>query len=270
MPKEPIRCLEGNAKPHEPFWTFRNAVIQNAAADDEQTETELEFYGYISEYSWFDDDITPKLFRDQLNQYGKGGPITIRMNSGGGDLIAGSVIRSILVEYPGKVTVRIDGLAASAATLVALAGDVIRMQDSAYFMIHDPAVSFFFATLNVEYVERLNAELKAVKAGLVDTYAKRTGLSTEKISKMMTQESWLSANEALNYGFVDEVITDGKKAKDAAVTPNIVNKAILNAITPELAKRYVNIPVNLLQPAEEPVLSNAAMDALRAEVKILI
>jgi ATP-dependent Clp protease protease subunit len=265
MPKEPIRCLEGNAKPHEPFWTFRNAVDVETG----QSEPELEFYGYISEYSWFDDDITPKIFKDQLYQFGKGGPITIRMNSGGGDLIAGSVIRSILVDYPGTVTVRIDGLAASAATLVALAGDVIRMQDSAFFMIHDPAVSFFFATLNVEDVERLNNEMKAVKAGLVDTYAARTGLSAEKISKLMTQESWLSANEALNYGFVDEVITDGKKQK-AAAAPNIVNKAILNAITPELAKRYVNIPVNLLQPADEPVLSNAAMDALRAEVKLLI
>jgi hypothetical protein len=78
--REPIRCFEGNAKPHEAFWKFRDAL--------EGGEAELELYGYISEYSWFEDEVTPKMFKDELYRVGKGGAITIRMHSYGGDVSA--------------------------------------------------------------------------------------------------------------------------------------------------------------------------------------
>ena len=131
MAKKPMRVLEGSAKPYEPFWRVVDA------AESESGEPEIEFYGYISEYSWWDDDITPAKFKADLLNIGKGGPVTVRINSGGGEVYAASAIRAMIVDYPGQVTTRIDGLCASAATLVAMAGDVVKMQDSAYFMIHE-------------------------------------------------------------------------------------------------------------------------------------
>lgn len=260
--KEPIRCFEGNAKPHEPFWTFRNAA--------DGSEPELELYGYISEYSWFDDDVTPKKFRDDLNKFGQGGPITVRMNSYGGDVIAASVMNTIIREYPGRVTVQVDGIAASAATVVAVAGDVIRMQETAYFMIHDPLAIFFMAMMNIEEMSRMLDSLKTVKEGIVNAYETKTGMSRTRLSTLMSNETWMDAQKALDLGFIDEIIRGETKQLDIPE-----NAAVVNAIR----RNYVNVPEFLLQQRqqEEPETSTPepsgehqqAMDKLRAEAKFL-
>jgi len=259
---EPIRCFEGSARPHEAFWAFRNS-------SDGSNEPELELYGYISEYSWFDDDITPKMFKDDLWRYGNGGPVTIRMNSGGGDVIAASVMKSVLIDYPGKVTVKIDGLAASAATIVAMAGDRVMMQESAYFMIHDPLVSIMLAVLNVEEVARLLDSLKVAKSGILDAYVSKTGLSRDRLANMMTRETWMTANEAAEMGFVDDVITAGDKDKDKKKKKSVMqNAAVINSLL-----NYRNVPEELLARMERPtdVQTQEAIEAerLRAEVKLL-
>ncbi len=232
---EPVRIFDGPHKPHEAFWQIKN---------QEGAEPEIELYGYISEYSWWDDEITPAMFKDDLNRAGKGGPITVRINSGGGDVFAASVMRSILVEYPGKVTVRVDGLAASAATVVATAGDVVRMQDTAYWMIHDP---IGLAWGNIEELKQMLDTLKTVKNGILDAYQTRTGMNREKLSKMMTDETWFSASEAKEVGFIDEVI--GEKTPKA-VENVMARAAILNSL-----RNYRNVPASLLGELqmEEPV-----------------
>jgi ATP-dependent Clp protease protease subunit len=152
---QPIRCFDGNAQPYQPFWTFRNA------AETESGETELELYGPISEFLWFGDEVTPRMFKDQLYSTGKGAAVTVRLNSPGGDLIAASVMSAILKDYPGKVTVKVDGLAASAAVMVALAGDRVLIQPSAYMMIHDPAVGIM-GYFKVDDLKGLIDELKSI------------------------------------------------------------------------------------------------------------
>ena len=224
----PIRCFEGEAKPHEPFWKFRNT------ADGE--ELEMELYGYISEYSWFDDDVTPEMFKNDLIKNGAGGPITIRMNSYGGDVIAASLMNTIIKDYPGRVTVQIDGVAASAATVVAVAGDVIKMQETAYFMIHDPLAVFFLAALNIEELTRMANSLQAVKEGIVNSYESRTGLSRSRLSKLMTDETWMDAQKAVDLGFVDEIIKGEKKQIEL---PD--NAAIVNVLY-----NFMNVPEELL------------------------
>jgi ATP-dependent Clp protease, protease subunit len=249
MTGKPMRVIDGTARPHEPFWNIRNAA--------EGGEAELEFNGMISEYSWFEDDITPKKFKEDLYRVGAGGPVMVRMNSGGGEVIAASVIKSILVEYPGKITVLIEGLAASAATIVAMAGDVIKMQESAYFMIHDPSG---LAWGTIEDFKAMLDLLKTIKSGIVDAYETRTKIDPEKLAKMMSDETWLTAREAKEYGFIDEVIA-GTRAK-----ASLANAGILNCLN------YVNVPAGLL-PAEqdsEPVIDQQAADRLRAEVQILM
>lgn len=227
---QPIRVFEGNAQPHVPFWNFRNA------ADTQSGQAELEFYGPISEFSWFGDEITPKLFKEQLMSNGSK-PITLRLNSPGGDLIAASVISAMIKDYPGKVTVKVDGLAASAAVMVALAGDVVKMNASAYMMIHNPMVGLL-GYYNVDELKALIDELKSIKNGIVEGYTARTNLEAEKLAKLMDNETWMTASEAVALGFADEVITSSGKT-------NVTN--YVNAL-----QNYVNVPQALL-PREEDV-----------------
>jgi ATP-dependent Clp protease protease subunit len=219
----PIRCFDGQAKPHEAFWRIRNAA---------NGEPELEFYGFISEYSWLGDEITPAKFKDDLYKVGNGGPVTVRINSAGGDPIAASVIRAIMSDYPGPITVQIDGLAASAAVIVAMAGSTVRIMDTAYMMIHDPAVVVVMAALDIETLGLLRDELKSIKQGIVDTYVARTGLSQDRVAKMMADETWMGAQEAVSLGFATEVVQGGQKP---------ANRAYMNALL-----NYANVPPALL------------------------
>jgi len=262
---EPIRCFEGETKPHEPFWTVRNAV--------DGAEPELELYGYISEYSWFDDDVTPTLFKDALYTLGGGGPVTIRMNSYGGDVIAASLIGTMIKDYPGHVTVQIDGIAASAATVVAVSANTLRMQETAYFMIHDPLAVFMFAAMNIEELTRMVDSLTAVKAGIVNAYETKTGLSRPRLAKMMTEETWLDAQRALDLGFVDEVMGGAGDDKKRKKKDYPENTAMVNALRtyrnlPEPVRMLLQPKVTDIQPAEAGI-TNQAMDKLRAEVKLL-
>lgn len=252
MIKQPIRVIEGSAQPYEPFWRIRNA------AEAESGEPELEMYGPISEYSWWGDEITPAKFKDDLAKIGAGGPVTIRMNSGGGDVFAASVIRSILVEYRGRVTVRVDGLAASAATIVATAGDLVRMQDSAYFMIHDPIA---LAWGNIEELKQVLDVLKTVKEGILDVYEVRTEMGRDKLAKMMTDETWMSAQEAHDMGFVDEVVHTKAKAPEMAVVNALRVGDYQNM--PEALRALLSTPAKEQAPDPE-------IERLRAEVKLYV
>lgn len=266
---EPIRCFDGNAQPHEPFWAWRNAVEGEA-----DSEPELELYGYISEYSWWEDDITPKKFRDDLNKYGAGGPITIRMNSYGGDVVAASLINTFIRDYPGRVTVQIDGVAASAATVVAVAGDVVKMQETAYFMIHDPLVLFFLAALNIEELDRLSASLKAVKEGIVNAYETKTGLSRPRLSKLMTEETWMDARKAVDLGFVDEIIGGSQPIPvDFGERAAVVNALSNYSKIPPALKQALEGSISAAPEASEPELSEAEQreaQELRERIKTIL
>lgn len=241
---KPIRCFDGKAAPHDPFWKWVNV---------ESDTPELELYGVISEYSWMDDDITPKKFKNDLYTNGKGGPIKVRIDSPGGDVIAASVIRSIMSEYPGDITVQIDGMAASAAVMIAVSGKTVQIMDSAYMMIHDPAVVVFLAALDIETLKSLHNNLQSIKEGIIPAYAQRTGLSENQISNMMTRETWMSAREAVELKFADEIITGGQKAKGA-----VQNFAYVNAL-----HNYANVPHELLDMTSKPQESEADRERAR-------
>lgn len=224
--RDPIRIAEGTAQPHDAFWRLVDA------AESESGDPEIEFYGRISEHSWFDDDITPRKFKNDLYRVGKNGPVRLRINSGGGDVIAASVIRSIISSYPGHVTVQIDGLAASAAVAIAMGGDEINIMDTAYMMIHEAAFIVMLARLDVTTLEQLTAELKTTNDGIRDVYAEHTGISPKEIARMMAAETWMTAKEAVEMGFADAVINGSKAAS---------NKALVNSLND-----FKNVPPGLL------------------------
>jgi ATP-dependent Clp protease protease subunit len=201
--RQPIRIVEGNAKPFEPFWRAQAATADQPA--------EIDFIGYISEFSWLGDEITPQLFKDDLARVGQGGPITIRMHSGGGDVFAASAIRAMLIDYPGPITVKILGLAASAAVAIALAGDEIQIFDTAYMMIHNPGYTGLMGWMNAELLRKFAEALDIFSEGLVNAYAARSGQEREAITQMMDAETWMTAQQAVELGFADRIIT-GEKA----------------------------------------------------------
>lgn len=253
--KKPMRVLEGNAKPFEPFWRCVDA------ADSDSGEPEIDFYGYISEYSWFEDDITPARFRDDLMKLGQGGPVTIRIHSGGGDVFAASAIRAMIMDYPGRVTTRIDGLCASAATYVAMAGDRVVMQDTGYFMIHDPSA---MAVGTVDDLKQVISLLKTIKEGIVDAYRSKTHLEAEQLSKMMSAETWMTAQEAKELGFVDDVISTRPAPMGAGMFRNV---AVLNALD-----HFENVPEELMARVkeEEPTPLQGASQEGEGEVVVNI
>lgn len=182
------------------FWQWKNQQEENP------TERVLELYGTIAETSWFDDDVTPKQFHDEL--FSGEGPVTIWINSPGGDCIAASQIYSMLMDYKGDVTVKIDGIAASAASVIAMAGTKVLMAPTALLMIHNPATMAYG-----DYTEMQKAieMLDEVKESIINAYEIRTGLSRAKLSHYMDSETWMNANKAIELGFADDVLKDEKR-----------------------------------------------------------
>jgi ATP-dependent Clp protease protease subunit len=206
------------------FWKWTNEAL------NEPNETRnLELYGTIAESSWFDDEITPQMFKDELF-HGKG-PVTIWINSPGGDCIAASQIYTMLMEYPGEVTVKIDGLAASAASVIAMAGSKVLMAPTAMMMIHNPMTTAFGDHVEMQKAIEM---LEEVKESIINAYEIKTSLSRAKLSRLMDEETWMNAYKAIELGFADALLEDKKTAnmKDSYVfSQRKVDAALLNKMT---------------------------------------
>ena len=207
------------------FWNWKNQ------ADGEPSgERILEFYGTVAEESWFDDDITPAMFKEEL--FSGSGPVTIWINSPGGDCIAASQIYSMLMDYKGEVTVKIDGIAASAASVIAMAGTKVLMAPTALMMIHNPATAAFGDHVDMEKAIDL---LNEVKESIINAYEIRTGLSHAQLSHMMDETTWMNAKKAIELGFADDTLKDEKmnvpNAEAYAFSSQSVEKALINRIS---------------------------------------
>lgn len=177
------------------FWNW----VKNEG-ELEATRT-LFLNGEISDETWYGDEVTPQLFKDELNA--DSGDITVWINSPGGDVFAAAQIYNMLRDYKGHVTVKIDGLAASAASVIAVAGDTVLVSPVAMMMIHNPAT---LAMGNTKDMEAAIAMLNEVKESILNAYVDKTGLSRNKLSKMMDDETWFNAKKAVELGFADKVL----------------------------------------------------------------
>ena len=177
--------------------------VTNEAGVEERV---LELDGTIADESWFDDDITPKQFKEEL--FSGSGPITIWINSPGGDCIAASQIYSMLKDYQGEVTVKVDGIAASAASVVAMAGDKVLMAPTALLMIHNPSMMAFGDHNDMaKAIDILNE----VKESIINAYELKTGQSRTVLSHLMENETWMNAKKAIELHFADGILEDSKK-----------------------------------------------------------
>lgn len=184
------------------FWNWRSRKILNQETNEKTEERILELRGTIAEESWFDDDLTPQMFRDELNA--GSGDITVWINSPGGDCVAAAQIYNMLTDYKGNVTVRIDGIAASAASVIAMAGQTVLMSPVSMMMIHNPATAAFGDHTEMEKAIEM---LEGVKDSIINAYALKTGMSRAKLSRLMDSETWMDATKAVELGFADDIAT---------------------------------------------------------------
>lgn len=165
--------------------------------------------GTIAEESWFDDDVTPQLFKDEL--MAGSGDITVWINSPGGDCVAAAQIYNMLMDYKGNVTVKIDGIAASAASVIAMAGTKVLMSPVSMMMIHNPMTVAFGDSAEMQKAIEM---LASVKNSIINAYEIKTGLSRTKLSHLMDAETWMDANKAVELGFADEIMKRSDTAED--------------------------------------------------------
>lgn len=210
----------------------------------EDGESTLRINGYIAEESWFSDDVTPALFRKELSDCK--GDITVWINSPGGDVFAASQIYAMLKEHKGNVRVKVDGVAASAASVIAMAGSSVEMTPTACIMIHNPATFIFGEVGDLEQGIEMLSE---VKEAIINAYEQKTKLPRDTISKMMDAETWMNANKAVELGFADKVLYSDTAEDDSSYLFNRGSclAATVNAMRSKLKKKE--------EPAREPQVS---------------
>lgn len=157
--------------------------------------------GTIADESWYDDDVTPQLFKNDL--YNGSGDVTVWLNSPGGDCVAAAQIYNMLKEYPGNITIKIDGIAASAASIIAMAGNAVLMSPVSMMMIHNPMTA---AIGNADDMQKAAAMLDEVKDSIINAYELKTGLSRAKLAHLMDDETWMNAVKAVELGFADGIL----------------------------------------------------------------
>ena len=234
------------------FWKFCNQA---------GNKVELLLYGDISQTSWWGDEVTPKQFAEELAGLGALDEITVRINSGGGDVFAAQAIGNQLEQHPAAVTAKIDGLCASAATIVAChCGKVIAANDSTY-MVHPVrmgACGYYNAEELQKYIEAMNA----IRESIVGLYAKKTGRDKDEVAGWMDETSWWTAAQAKENGFVDELVDDGEKTvvenRGGLLFVNSVNMNLPFDKAPKFVQNSVAAApaasgfVNTSTPAEKP------------------
>ena len=201
----------------------------------------LHLDGVIAEESWFGDEVTPKQFKSELTN--ESGDITIWINSPGGDVFAASQIYNMLMDYKGKVTVKIDGVAASAASVIAMAGGEVHMSPVSMMMIHNPMTIAFGDTVEMEKAINMLSE---VKESIINAYELKTGLSRTELSDLMDAESWFNSKKAVEMGFADEVMFVNKSESDSPEEGIIYSKmAVVNSFLHKLPKKEEKIGTDI-------------------------
>jgi len=202
-------------KPPESAVARFDKSIRSAAT---KADGEIEILGEIGDSGWGGEFTTAKMVKDQLKAMGKA-PVLVTINSPGGDAFEGIAIYNLLREHAGKVTVNVLGLAASAASIIAMAGDTVKMGEGAFLMIHS---SSGIVIGNQEDMREFANLLETIDSEVAKLYAARTGKPESEMISMMKKETWMSAAEAVKSGFADVAVADDKKKAKAATDSAIL------------------------------------------------
>lgn len=213
------------------FWNWKNRIVTNQETQEQVQERTLFLNGTIAEDSWFDDDVTPKLFRDELMS--GSGDITVWLNSPGGCCVAAAQIYNMLMDYKGSVTVKIDGIAASAASVIAMAGTKVLMSPVSTMFIHNPMT---VALGNSDEMQKAIEMLQEVKESIINAYEIKTGLSRAKLSHLMDAETWMDANKAVELGFADGILQRSNETENIALPTASMMYSRVNVVNSLMGK----------------------------------
>lgn len=186
-----------------------NAGVRAAASSEE--ERSISVYDVIGYDYWTGEGVTAKRVAGALRNMGKG-PVTVNVNSPGGDLFEGLAIYNLLREHDGEVTVRILGVAASAASIIAMAGDTVQIARAGFLMIHN---TWVMAVGNRNDLREIADQLEPFDRAMADIYAARTGGELKAMAKLMDAETWIGGNDAVEEGFADELLASDQVEQGA-------------------------------------------------------
>ncbi len=198
--------------------------------------------GPIAQETWWGDEITPALFKDDLLT--DTGPVTVWINSPGGDVFAAAQIYNLLMDYSGAVTVKIDGMAASAASVIAMAGGEVLMSPVSMMMCHNPAT---VAIGDGEEMLRAKALLDEVKESIINAYELRTSLPRDQLSDMMDAETWMNAHKAVELGFADAILFTEAHPQDSGEGLIFSRSAVTNSLLRKFPRKPTGTPIESLE-----------------------
>ena len=217
----------------------------NWDSDEDTGVRTLYLDGTIADESWWDDEITPRMFKDELMSGDS--DIVVWINSPGGDCVAASQIYAMLMDYPHEVTVKIDGIAASAASVIAMAGTQVLMAPTALMMIHNPLT---VAIGDTEEMQKAIAMLDEVKESIMNAYEIKSGQSRTKLSHLMDAESWFNARKAVELGFADTILFNEHSRDDAEPEALLFSRAaVTNSLMTKLVPKAPVEPIRTGTPA---------------------
>jgi len=238
------------------FWDF----ISN---DGERI---LRLEGAISDETWWGDEVTPAAFRKELHS--GSGDVTVWINSPGGDVFAAAQIYNMLKEYPGKVTVKIDAIAASAASVVAMAGERVMISPVGHIIIHNPST---IAWGDSEEMSKAKQLLDGVKESIINAYEMKTGLSRAKLSKMMDAETDMPAQISVALGFADEIMYQTEDSANLLQMPvtaaMFCKQTVLNSLLEKI--RQIERPAPIAINEEPPKPDRRAIVTAKRDAIIL-
>ncbi|WP_273947698.1 head maturation protease, ClpP-related [Leuconostoc mesenteroides] len=212
---------------------------------------QIDIFGDIVSEKWFDEETSATSFRDALKELGDVSTINLSINSGGGSVFDGIAIYNMLKSHKATVNVYIEGLAASIASVIAMAGDTITMRSGSMIMVHMP---WTLSQGNAEEMRKTADTLEKTGDSIVDIYSERTGISSDDIRNIMNDETWLSAEEAVEQGWATKL--DKKEA-------------VMNSVPKEILGRFSNVPKNVLERVEKKTLSQDRLDLIEREKQTL-
>ncbi|MDV3544861.1 head maturation protease, ClpP-related [Leuconostoc falkenbergense] len=212
---------------------------------------QIDIFGDIVSEKWFDEETSATSFRDALKELGDVSTINLSINSGGGSVFDGIAIYNMLKSHKATVNVYVEGLAASIASVIAMAGDTITMRSGSMMMVHMP---WTLSQGNAEEMRKTADTLEKTGDSIVDIYSERTGIPSDDIRNIMNEETWLSAEEAVEQGWATKL--DQKEA-------------VMNSVPKEILGRFSNIPKNVLARVEKKTLSQDRLDLIEREKQTL-
>ncbi|MCT4388762.1 Clp protease ClpP [Leuconostoc pseudomesenteroides] len=212
---------------------------------------QIDIFGDIVSEKWFDEETSATSFRDALKELGDVSTINLSINSGGGSVFDGIAIYNMLKSHKATVNVYIEGLAASIASVIAMAGDTITMRSGSMMMVHMP---WTLSQGNAEEMRKTADTLEKTGDSIVDIYSERTGITSDEIRNIMNDETWLSAEEAVDQGWATKL--DKKEA-------------VMNSVPKEILGRFSNVPKNVLARVEKKTLSQDRLDLIEREKQTL-